>query len=383
MAIPVRLDSSNEEEKYYKKSSTPYRSRTQSLLLILLLPAAATVTTDVWFQSATLSPAFGYDLVLAITNVTGAFFDGFFSDWESGSAVPSGAVTEALHLIAGDMRTFYFDTYTSWAGMVGVAAAMAHARSSAMVGIMYILLSILCAFVAHGLGSDFAQYISSPNLLTNKPYMARAQKLLQQFMMGLAGYILLSYLCLGGENLEDSDEERNQFLVAATPRNQLVVSAIFAILGAYVGHLLVDIISKSLRHHPLVQMDTLVCNALFGLLGLSLNAFKLSDVSWGDSLILRGFAINFCGAASLFARHIADNRRLYKKRWKGLPVNITANILFASLVFWAAFEIEEWAQPSDKRRGVVVKLMKILEKRRSHYEEPAPILSPDLASDEE
>ena len=137
------------EAKYNKKSST-YRTRAQSLLFIILLPIAATVTTDVWFQSAIFSSAFGYDLVLAFTNVSGAFFDGFLSAWESGSAVPSGAKTEALNLLADDVRAFYLSTYTSWAGLVGVAASLAHAKSSISIGIIYIIMSLVCAFVAHG-----------------------------------------------------------------------------------------------------------------------------------------------------------------------------------------------------------------------------------------
>jgi len=158
VTIPMLLDDDGDEDeneaKYHKKSSA-YRTRLPSLLFVLLLPAAATVTTDVWFASladAILASNFflGYDLVLAITNVSGAFFDGFFSAWEDGAAVPSGAGTEALHMVADVMRAFYLSTYTSWAGMVGVAASLAHARGSFGVGIMYILLSILCAFVAHG-----------------------------------------------------------------------------------------------------------------------------------------------------------------------------------------------------------------------------------------
>jgi len=272
--------------------------------------------------------------------------------------------------------------------MVGVAASMAHARSDFKVGIMYILLTILCAFVAHGellrflshpsssayhlilfltskgLGSDFAEYISSPDPITNKPYSSRAHKLSQQIMIWLVGYILLSYIYLGKENIDSG--AGTEFWITATPRNQLLISTLFAIAGAYSGHLLAHVISKSLKYSP-IPMETLVCNALFGMLGLSLNAFKLSDVSWGESLILRGFAINFCGAASLFARHVSDNQRLYAKKWKGLLrtwINILANILFATLVFWAAFEIEQWEQPSEIRRGVMVKIMKILEKRR-------------------
>lgn len=146
MAIPAMLDI--EEAKYHKNN--PYRTRTQQLLCIVLLPAAATVTTDVWFQSAILSTTFGYDLVLAITNVSGAFLDGFFSAWDFGSAVPSGAKTEALHLIADDIRSYFLATYTSWSGMVSVAASLAHVKSSVFTGMLYILLSILCAFVAHG-----------------------------------------------------------------------------------------------------------------------------------------------------------------------------------------------------------------------------------------
>lgn len=149
MAIPVVLES-DDEEKYNNRKKTSYRKRRQSLLCILLLPAAATVTTDVWFESAILLSSFGYELVLAITNVSGAFIDGFFSAWDSGSAIPSGYKTEALALIANDMKAFYLSTYTSWAGMVGVAASLAHVKSSVSVGIIYILLSILCAFMAHG-----------------------------------------------------------------------------------------------------------------------------------------------------------------------------------------------------------------------------------------
>ena len=240
--------------------------------------------------------------------------------------------------------------------------------------------------------------MSTPDYaITNKPYRTRANRLMQKFMIGLASYVLLSYMYLGEENLEGSSSDDGgdggaeeggtdgrsgagsaaaaangtKFLVAVTPRNQLLVSTAFAVLGAYVGHHLADVISKSMRGHPLIPAETLVCNALFGLLGLSLDAFKLLDPTWGDSLMLRGFAINFCGAASLFARHVSDNRRLYAKRWRGLWrawINIAVNVMFATIVFWVAFEIEEWERPTDTRRGVVVKIMKILERRRRDRE---------------
>jgi len=76
--------------------------------------------------------------------------DGFFQAWETGVAVPIGAGTEALRVVADDFRSYYLSTYTSWAGMVGVAASLANARSSVSVGMAYIVISILMAFVAHG-----------------------------------------------------------------------------------------------------------------------------------------------------------------------------------------------------------------------------------------
>lgn len=228
-----------------------------------------------------------------------------------------------------------------------------------------------CFFYIKGLGSDFAQYISSPDPITNKPYVTRAHRLLQQFMMSLMAYIFLSFIQLGGENIEEGNESEDQFWFAPTPRNQLGISMLFAILGAYVGHLLAQLISQTVRakSNREIPLETLICNGFFGLLGLTLNIMKVQDEIWGDSLLLRGFAINFCGAASLFARHASDNRRLYtqKKKQRGMRqtcINVAANVFFASIVFWVAFEIEEWEAPHEKRRGVVIRIMKILEKRR-------------------
>ncbi len=139
-------------------------ARTRSIVSAALFPAAATVTTDVWYQNAFASPtlsrlAVGYDVVLAMTNVSGAFLDGFFQAWETGAAVPVGAGTEALRASACDIRAYYLSTYTSWAGMVGVAASLANASSSASVGAAYIVVSTLLAFAAHGrLKSPFLGY---------------------------------------------------------------------------------------------------------------------------------------------------------------------------------------------------------------------------------
>ena len=201
-----------------------------------------------------------------------------------------------------------------------------------------------------------------------KPYARRANELLKNFMIFLVGYVLLPYVYLGGgilEDPDDKDEDINRFWITATPRNQLAVSSIFAVMGAYVGHELATSISMSTRH-PLIPMETLICNGLFGLMGLTLNMMKLRDRSWGDSLLMRGFAINFCGAASLFARHASDNRRLFAKKKVGhrrAAINMCANVLLAMVIFWIALEIEEWTHPDTHRRGVVMRIMKILERR--------------------
>lgn len=367
LAIPV-LDG---DAKYTKKSHI-YRTPAQRIWL-LLLPAAATCTTDVFFQTAILSySAIGYDFVLAVANVSGAFLDGFFAEWESGGAVPNGSKTEALHLISEDMRASFLSTYTSWAGMVGVAASIAHSRSSFLIGLGYIIVSVLCAFVAVQLGSDFSKHIASSAPITNTSYQfaKKAHNLLRRFMVLLILYIMASYIYLDREGtLALIEGEKNW--IASTPWNQLSLSILFAVCGAYTGNKVADDITPKYIKSSVLPMGTLICNALFGLLGLSLNCMRLNDQSWEDSLVLRAFALNFCGAASLFARHISDNRQLYYRKNKSgmrmAGINITANILFATLLFWVALEIEILLNPeaTNKKSGRVVrKLLKILERRR-------------------
>ena len=367
LAIPV-LDG---DAKYTKKSHI-YRTPAQRIWMVLL-PAAATATTDVWFQTAILSSTIGYDFVLAIANVSGAFLDGFFYEWESGgTAVPNGYKTEALHLISEDMRASFLSTYTSWAGMVGVAASIAHSRSSFLIGLGYIIVSILLAFVAVSFGSDCAKYISSSAPITNTSYQfaKKAHNILHQLMALLMIYIVVTYLYLDIGDVQDLRESK-QFWIASTPRNQLTLSILFACCGAYVGNRVADDITPKFIESSVLPMGTLICNSLFGFLGLSLNCMRLSGESWGDSLVLRAFALNFCGAASLFARHASDNRQLYYGKSKDgmrlAAINVTANILFATLIFWIALEIEILLNPeaTNKKSGRVVrKLLKILEKRQ-------------------
>ena len=355
IAIPV-LDG---DAKYTKKSHI-YRTPAQRVWIIVL-PAAATCTTDVWFQTAILSSTIGYDFALAFANVSGAFLDGFFIEWESGAAVPNGSKSEALHLISEDMRSSFLSTYTSWSGMVGVAASIAHSRSSFFIGFGYILVSIFCAFVAIQVGSDFAKYTSSSTPITNISYQfaTQAHNLLHRFMFILLLYIAMSYIYLYREGEEES------------PWQQLSLSIMFSVLGAYTGNKVVDDITPKLLNTSILPMGTLLCNTIFGLMGLSLNFMRLSDNSWEDSLVLRAFALNFCGAASLFARHASDNRQIYYKQGgaRMVGLNIAVNVLFATLLFWIALEIEillSNPEATNRKSGHVVrKLLKILERRRN------------------
>ncbi|EJK67519.1 hypothetical protein THAOC_11432, partial [Thalassiosira oceanica] len=251
MARLPLTDAPRSPDAKYKKSHHQYRTLSQQIVVHVLLPATATVTTDVWFQALVDQTRFGYDFALALTNISGAFLDGFFSSWEDGTAVPHGPGTEALHLIAHDMRALCLSTYTSWAGMVGVSASLAYARDSVLVGIVYILLSVLFAFVAHGMGVDLAQIMSSSggDPLIKKPYSGRARLLLRQLFLVLAGYVVLTYLYLGGELIRSPEDVAGTlYIIMPTPRNQLVVGIFFSVVGAFVGNFLALAISNSMAY---------------------------------------------------------------------------------------------------------------------------------------
>ena len=96
-------------------------AHTRSVLFAILLPIAATVTTDVWFDYILMSSSssiawlssLDYDIVLLLTNVSGAFIDGFLQSYENGVVLPMGATTEAIRLLSTDFRLYYISTYTS------------------------------------------------------------------------------------------------------------------------------------------------------------------------------------------------------------------------------------------------------------------------------
>lgn len=340
----------NDNTKYIKVSARHVpASQTRSFLLALLFPAAATVTTDVWIHTFTLSSNFNYNVVLAIINVSGAFLDGFFSAFESGDAVPIGPKTEALHVVAIEMRTFGLSTYTSWAGMISVAASMGFARSNVLVGLVYILMCIGCGCAAHGLGGDLAQYVSISahdsilDSTTNPPYnpVRRAHKIVDATMVLSSIYIFISYLYI------ELTEPQQQFWAEATPSNQLIVSILFAMLGASTG----NFVSKLAPTNSQYPIGTVICNATFSLLSLSTNLLRAINPIWSESLMLKAFATNFCGAASVFSRHISGLSLLYttsSKRSRLVLYNVMINLLFAAMVYWIALEIEALLHEDEK-----------------------------------
>lgn len=332
----------NGDTKYIKTSRHVLHH--PSFLWTLLLPAAATVTTDIWIHTFTLS--FNYNLVLAVVNVSGAFLDGFFSVFETGDVAHNGPKTKAIHLVSMEIRAFGLSTYTSWAGMVNAASSIGFAKSNVFVGLVYILLCIGCGFAAHGLGSDLAKHMSDPVSLPGTTTYAqhnpvpRALKILDVSMISLTIYILVSYLYL------QMTEPHQKFWTDVTPCNQLIVSIFFAVGGAYTGNIVSNLAPKSTN----VQLGTIMCNVTFSLLSLSLNVFRAKNPLWDESLVLKACSVNFCGAASVFSRHISGLSLLYStssKRSRLVLMNVFVNLLFATMIYWIALEIEILLHETD------------------------------------
>ena len=178
---------------------------------------------------------------------------------------------------------------------------------------------------------------SSPllNSTTNLPYspVPRAHKLLDASMVVTTIYILASYVYI------EATEPKQKFHMETSPSNQLLVSMFFAIGGAYTG----NIVSKLAPKNTQLPIGTVICNATFSLLSLSTNLLQAIDPLWSESLMLKAFSVNFCGAASVFSRHISGLSLLYStssKRSQLVLLNVMINLLFAAMVYWIALEIE-------------------------------------------
>ena len=164
-------------------------------------------------------------------------------------------------------------------------------------------------------------------------------------------YILASYVYI------EATEPKQKFQMESSPSNQLLVSILFAIGGAYTG----NIVSKLAPRNTKLPIGTVICNATFSLLSLSTNLLQAIDPLWSESLMLKAFSINFCGAASVFSRHISGLSLLYStssKRSRLVLLNVMINLLFAALVYWIALEIEVLLNDGENNGGESIEPMK-------------------------
>jgi hypothetical protein len=152
-------------------------------------------------------------------------------------------------------------------------------------------------------------------------------------MMFLTIYIFTTYIFV------ELTEPHQKIWVETTQSNQLVVSIFFAVGGAYIG----NIVSRLAPQNSQLPIGTIVCNGAFSLLSLSVNLLRMRDPSWGESLMLRAFSVNFCGAASVFSRHISGLSLLYsrsRRKSRAVFLNVLIDLLFAAMIYWIALEIE-------------------------------------------
>lgn len=282
----------------YRAAVGVVAQRAHSYIWLLVLPAAAECTASVWFPSV----SFGrLDLQLAALNVSGALFEGFFAAWESGNAVASGPIGDVLSFIADDMRGSFLSTYTSWAGMVGFAAALAHSEQTLLAGFAYMIGCVVCGFFAHALGELIAcaLFPARPKGKASSSSKRDASSFTAQNVLlgGLVGYIASTYLLLTADKVDfvDSDVISYSELPALisfldADENRLLVAMACSIAGAASGNALGNIVDSKLPNgflSPEVPAGTLVCNALFALFGVSLNVFTLRQSKYGRSVLLQ------------------------------------------------------------------------------------------------
>jgi len=328
--------------------------RAHSIVWILLLPAAAECTASVWFPDVKYG---ALDLQLAALNVSGALIEGFFAAWEGGKAVARGPVGDLLQWIADDMRGSFLSTYTSWAGMVGFAAALAHEHGALSHGLAYMFGCVLCGFFAHGLGGAIATFCFPQGGAAPSPKKARADFATStghHVLLGaLVAYIAATYTLVSADvaEFDDADDSATSrdhsqlpalFAFLDADENRLIVAMLCSIAGAASGNALGNLVDAQLPNWPSsVPAGTLVCNTLFAVLGVSLNAATLRRAKWARSVLLQSFAGSFCGAASAFAGHASDARSLYGSGGSFAALkNSLANLALSIGVFFLALEVE-------------------------------------------
>lgn len=339
--------------------------RARSYIWIILLPAAAECTASVWFPALALGKL---DLQLAALNITGALIEGFFAAWEQGAAVARGPIGDACSWLADDMRGSFLSTYTSWAGMVGFAAALAHTEQSLSAGFAYMLLCVLCAFVAHAIGRFLAMALfpktnDKKGSASNALRVAKAgnwgDSMGHHMLIGaLLAYIGGTYVLVAADVSDFSDADATDsrelsqlpalFSFLDAGENRLLVAMVCSIAGAATGNALGNWVDNSLVPGGVVlgsvPAGTLVCNTVFALLGVSLNAATLRGgvlPKWHRSVLLQSFAGSFCGAASAFAGHASDARYLYRTNGASTALkNSLVNLALSTVIFFLALEIE-------------------------------------------
>ena len=363
----------------YRAATGLFVSRVHSLIWVVLLPAAAECVASVWFPSISLR---GLDLQLAVLNVSGALFEGFFTAWEHGAAVANGPIGDMLSFIADDMRGSFLSTYTSWAGMVGFAAALTHSHGALLPGLAYMLCCVQLGFVAHAIGYTTATFIFGAKRPAGKASQRPAfdtSLLHHALIAALIAFIGATYTLVRTDIAEYNDSDLRGDNTSQLPalfafldaeHNRLVVGMLCSISGAYVGNALGNAVDGSdAITKPLAKWDlaagTLVCNTVFAIFGVSLNAATLRYAPLQRSVLLQSFSGSFCGAASAFAGHASDASSLYV-RCGALRAarNTLANIALSLMVFFLALEIERMlatVDTIDRNRDGIVQAGEVLQ----------------------
>ena len=326
----------------------------ESLAWRLLLPAVAECTASVWFPQVTL---YGKDLQMAALNLMGAFIQGFFVQVEKSEAlfVSAGAAFALLPAITLDVQGYFLSTLTSWAGMVGKASFFAHGAGSYGVGVLYIVACVLLGVVAHMMGaaiaSGLAALVSGGKAKKAPSSDGAARAVRFAVLASLAAFVVGTYITVLRDlrTFEDSDAIRDGeaplLAFFDEDHRQLIVAIGCSIAGAWTGNIVGSFVDRvSGDSGVAIPRGTLACNALFGALGLSLNAATLRHKRWGRSVLIQSFAGSFCGAASAFNGHATDASELLSRKeaggWYGAARNSVANVALALLVFLAGYELE-------------------------------------------
>ena len=263
------------------------------------------------------------------------------------AVIATTTFSSMLEWAADDVRGLFLSTYTSWAGMVGFAAALAHEKDSVGAGLTYMVACVSCGFVMHAIGRATAKAMFRGRPGSTKLPQFQYSRPWQALLVAVISYIVATYMVVAAGleefvNVEDKEGDDLPALITLLDNDasRLLVAMTCSIIGATTGNAVGNLIDSKFSGDR-VPRGTLVCNTLFAALALSLNAMTLRFAPYKRSVILQSVAGSFCGAASAFAGHSSDLRQLYKtKGAQAALTNALANLGLAALVFFVALEIE-------------------------------------------